>query len=260
MKKNFVRTQNVKNFISIMTSLQNKPEGVPKMALVYGEPGLGKSKAALWWAVKNEAVYVRSSNMMSGRWFLEELVEELGELPLHKSSELFNQVVSQLTDSPRVLIIDEIDYLLSDSKAIETIRDIYDRTNTPIILIGMNKADRKLKRYRHIYDRFSEVLKFETFSCDEVKNIIQELSEAQLDESAIKLIHNKANRFRQIVNIISKAEKISNANSNLILTAEILEPAIKQIIEESQVKITASNSTNRSLAIIEDKTKVVKKG
>ena len=47
MKKTFVRTQNVKNFISLINSLQNKPDGVPKMALVYGEPGLGKSRTVV---------------------------------------------------------------------------------------------------------------------------------------------------------------------------------------------------------------------
>jgi DNA transposition AAA+ family ATPase len=231
MKKNFVRTQNVKNFISIMNSLQNKPEGVPRMALVYGEPGLGKSRTALWWAVKNDAVYIRSSNMMSGRWFLEELVEELGESPLYKSSDLFNQAVSQLTQYPRPLIIDEIDYLLSDSKAIETIRDIYDRTEVPIVLIGMNKANKKFIRYRHIYDRFSEILKFEIFSFEEVKNIVQELSDAEIDEAGIKLIFNHANRFRQIVSIISKAEKISKANSDIVITEKILETCIKDVLE-----------------------------
>ena len=81
MKKIFVRTQNVKNFISLINSLQNKPEGIPRMALVYGEPGLGKSRTALWLAAQNDAVYIRSSNLMSGRWFLEELVGELGEIP-----------------------------------------------------------------------------------------------------------------------------------------------------------------------------------
>jgi len=231
MKKNFVRTQNVKNFISIMNSLQNKPEGVPRMALVYGEPGLGKSRTALWWAVKNDAVYIRSSNMMSGRWFLEELVEELGESPLYKSSDLFNQAVSQLTQYPRPLIIDEIDYLLSDSKAIETIRDIYDRTEVPIVLIGMNKANKKFIRYRHIYDRFSEILKFEIFSFEEVKNIVQDLSDAEIDEAGIKLIFNHANRFRQIVSIISKAEKISKANSDIVITEKILETCIKDVLE-----------------------------
>jgi chromosomal replication initiation ATPase DnaA len=235
MKKTFVRTQNVKNFISLMNSIQNKPEGVPRMALVYGEPGLGKSRTALWWAVKNDAVYLRSSNMMSGRWFLEELIEELGESPLHKSSDIFNQVINQLNDCPRTIIVDEIDYLLADSKAIETLRDIYDRTNVPIILIGMGKANKKFSRFRHIYDRFSEILKFESFDFNEVSKIIEELSEVQMDESAVKLIFNQANRFRQIVSVISKAEKLSKSNSNLVITAEILQSAIKDIIEDKKL-------------------------
>ena len=44
MKKIFVRTQNVKNFIGLVENLQNKPKNIPKMGLVYGEPGLGKSQ------------------------------------------------------------------------------------------------------------------------------------------------------------------------------------------------------------------------
>lgn len=204
MRKIFVKTQNVKNFIALINSLQNKPDGVSRMALVYGEPGLGKSQTALWWAVKNDAVYLRSSNMMSGRWFLEELAEELGETPYYRSSDLMKQVVNQLVSIPRVIIIDELDYLLGDLKTIETIRDIYDRTNVPILLMGMNKADKKLSRYRHIYDRLSEILKFESFSLLEVKNIIEQLSEVEISDDAINLIHSKANRFRQIVNFINK--------------------------------------------------------
>lgn len=65
MRKVFVKTQNVKNFITLINSLQNKPDGVSKMALVYGEPGLGKSKTALWLAAQNDAIYIRSANLMS---------------------------------------------------------------------------------------------------------------------------------------------------------------------------------------------------
>lgn len=39
MKKVFVKTNNVKRFITMMNNLQNRPEGVPAMGLVYGEPG-----------------------------------------------------------------------------------------------------------------------------------------------------------------------------------------------------------------------------
>ena len=36
------------------------------MGLVYGEPGLGKSRAVLWWAMQNDAVFIRSANLMTG--------------------------------------------------------------------------------------------------------------------------------------------------------------------------------------------------
>ena len=44
MKKVFVKTNNVKRFITMMNNLQNRAEGVPGMGLVYGEPGLGKTQ------------------------------------------------------------------------------------------------------------------------------------------------------------------------------------------------------------------------
>ena len=48
---------------------------IPKMGLVYGEPGLGKSQTALWLACKYDGIYLRASNLMTGRWLLEELVK-----------------------------------------------------------------------------------------------------------------------------------------------------------------------------------------
>ena len=81
MKRVFVRTQNVKNFIGLVENLINKPQNIPKIGLVYGEPGLGKSQTALWLSAKYDGVYLRCSNLMTGRWLLEELVKELDEIP-----------------------------------------------------------------------------------------------------------------------------------------------------------------------------------
>jgi len=237
MKKTFVRTQNVKNFISLMNSLQNKPEGVPRMALVYGEPGLGKSRTALWWAVKNDAIYLRSSNMMSGRWFLEELVEELGEVPYFRTSDLFRQCVKQLQENPRIIIVDEVDYLVKDSMAIETLRDIHDKTDVPIVLVGMNKADKKLMRYSHLYDRISKKLKFEPFSQNDVKAIVYQLSEVEMTECAVKHIYSQANRLRQIVKLINTAENFCITNGLNIIDERTLKELTKndsKIVETSQ--------------------------
>jgi len=212
MRKVFVKTQNVKNFINLMNNIKNRPENVPGMALVYGEPGLGKSKAVLWWVAQNDAVYIRGTNLMSGRWFIQEVVEELGEIPYHYSSDLFKQCVRILIEKQIPIIVDEIDYLAGDLKTIETIRDIHDKTNVPVILVGMNMAPQKLARYKHLYDRISEIVQFKPFNKRDVTDIVTQLSEVEMTECAIDFIFHKSNRFRQIVRAINKAEQIAQAN------------------------------------------------
>ena len=82
MKNAFVKTKNVKNFVSLMDSLQKLPPNIPKLALVYGEHGLGKTHSIIWWATRNDAVYVRANNEMTQAALMRAIVDELGERPL----------------------------------------------------------------------------------------------------------------------------------------------------------------------------------
>lgn len=226
MNKIFVKTQNVKNFIGLVENLINKPKNIPKMGLVYGEPGLGKSQTALWLACKYDGIYLRASNLMTGRWLLEEIVKELDEIPRFLTSDNFNIVVKKLKQNTQVIFIDEIDYLMNNYKTIETLRDIHDETDCPIIFIGMRLAHRKLERYKHLYDRFSEILKFETFGVNDLSQIIGKLSEITFTPDAIEYIHTKYNRFRQIVQLINQMETFVKDNN----LAEINMEVISQIL------------------------------
>ena len=226
MNKTFIKTQNVKNFIGLVENLINKPKNIPKMGLVYGEPGLGKSQTALWLACKYDGIYLRASNLMTGRWLLEEMVKELDEIPRFLTSDNFNIVVKKLKQNQQVIFIDEIDYLMNNYKTIETLRDIHDETGCPIIFIGMGLAHRKLERYKHLYDRFSEILKFETFGVDDLSQIIGKLSEITFTPDAIEYIHTKYNRFRQIVQLINQMETFVKDNN----LAEINMEVISQIL------------------------------
>ena len=226
MNKIFVKTQNVRNFIGLVENLINKPKNIPKMGLVYGEPGLGKSQTALWLACKYDGIYLRASNLMTGRWLLEEIVKELDEIPRFLTSDNFNIVVKKLKQNQQVIFIDEIDYLMNNYKTIETLRDIHDETGCPIIFIGMGLAPRKLERYKHLYDRFSEILKFETFGVNDLSQIINQLSEISFTPDAIEYIHTKYNRFRQIVQLINQMEIFAKDNN----LAEINMEVISQII------------------------------
>lgn len=57
MKNIFVKTKNVKNLITLFNEVQNLPPNIPKLALVYGEHGLGKTHSIIWWATRNDAIY-----------------------------------------------------------------------------------------------------------------------------------------------------------------------------------------------------------
>lgn len=222
MKKVFARTSNVNSFVSAMTRLIKREEGIPGMALVYGEPGLGKTRTCLWWCAANDGVFIRTKKLMTGRWLLEEVVAELGEAPMRKTSDLFRQATDQLMERPRTLFVDEADYLAHDARIIETLRDIHDVTGASVVLVGMDQADKKLARFKHLYDRFSEIVRFHTLNEQDVKSIAEQMCDVRLSEDAVSYIHNQANRFRRVVVWMYKAEALAKANSLKEVTAQHL--------------------------------------
>ena len=212
MHKLFVKTRNVKNFIGLMNNLIDKSNEVPKMGLIYGDPGLGKTPTAVWWATNNDAVYVRAQNKMTCRWLLEKIVYELGESPSRKMADLIEQCITHLRLKPQIIIIDEVDYLINRNRIVETLRDLHDLTGVPIVLIGMQEAKTKLGKYRHLYDRISEIIEFKPFSKDDMDVIVEELSEIKITDEAKEIFFEKINRFRQVIKGISLLENLAKTN------------------------------------------------
>ncbi|MCI1272916.1 MAG: AAA family ATPase [Clostridiaceae bacterium] len=192
----------------------------------YGEAGLGKTKTALYLSIKFDAIYIRTTNSMTPKWLLEEIVKELDEIPRFYTADIFRQCVNALKEKPQMIIVDEIDYLLADFKAIETLRDLHDKTGVPIILVGMNLAKLKLKKHTHLFDRISEIYHFEKFNLEDIKQIVSELSEVAIQNEAIKIIHKKATGFRQLVRIIDNFERVAEANGLSAIDENIAEEVL----------------------------------
>ena len=211
MKRTFIKTKNVKRFIALMDELQTLPYNIPKIALVCGDYGLGKSQTIQWWVDKNNSVYVRAVKSMTSRWLISEIAEELGEEPFWHTQETFSIVESHLKRNPKTIVIDEMDYL-TQNDTIELIRDLHDKTNCPIVLVGMAMADKKLARYPHLCDRIYKSLKFETFNSEDIKEILSELTELNFTSDAIEYLATRTNQFRQLVKITNKLEKLSATN------------------------------------------------
>ena len=176
MKKTFIKTKNVKRFVALMDELQKLPPNIPKIALVYGNYGLGKSETIKWWTFKNDCIYVRATQGMSRRWLLSEIAEELGEDAFWHSKENFEVIENSLFKNQKVIIIDEVDYLV-DKNTIETLRDLHDRTGCPLVLVGMSVIDKKLLKYPHLVDKYSSPSSVISYSVNSLKiSLISSLS------------------------------------------------------------------------------------
>jgi len=221
MNKTFIKTKNVKKFVSLMNELQNLPPNIPKIALVYGDFGLGKSETIKWWTFKNDCVYVRANQGMSARWLLSDIAEELNLEYYWHIDETFREIENYLINNPKVLIIDEVDYLI-DKKSIETLRDLHDRTGCPLVLAGMGSVDKKLARYPHLVDRIYKKFKFETYDKQDIKLILSELSEIPITNDGLEYLAARNNQFRQIVKLVNKVERLAKTNQITELNEENL--------------------------------------
>lgn len=228
MKNTFVRTKNVKKFVSLMDSLQKLPPNIPKLALVYGEHGLGKTHTIMWWAIRNDAIYIRANNEMTQSGLLKAIVDELDERPFFYMQENYKLILKHLKTDPKTIIVDEVDYLIGSKNAIEILRDIQDCTGSPLVLVGMGLVDKKISRLKHFDDRLFKKLKFEHFNQDDIRNILNELTELNFSEDALSYIATRTNQFRKLVQHIDQIEKLANTNQLEVID----EPLVKGVLSE----------------------------
>lgn len=214
MKNIFAMTSNVELFMSLATSLENRGQGIPGLGLIFGEPGLGKTRTAIWYADRVGAVFIRALATATVRSFLEELVIELGQEPMYRASDIYRQAEKSLSENPRLLIVDEIDRLASRWQAIEALRDLTDQTGIPILMVGMDSSERKLARFRHLYYRMqAHIMRFKPLSQADVIRFAGQVCEIELADSAIQEIYQTTGgRIGNLIAEFLRAEKIAKAN------------------------------------------------
>jgi len=207
-----------------MGKLKNLPDNIPKLALMYSEPGIGKTHMLLKWAMDNDAIYVRANNGMTQPGLLRTIVNDLDLTDYHNMQTNLNQIVKSLQQEPRVIIVDEVDYLIGDKNVIEILRDIQDMTNVPIILSGMEFVNRKIARFKHIKSRLYKSLKLKYYDFDEISEILVQLTNLKFSEDAIKCFAMRKTPFRQIVQTIQELESYAQTNNiNNIDESKVIE-------------------------------------
>ena len=146
---------NVGLTLGALTGAMHRPAHLPGIVVLYGPSGLGKSTAACIAMSQLRAYYVQAKSSWTRKAVYQSILKVMGIVPAKTVYEMEAQVTEQLAASGRPLIIDECDHLVAKG-SIEIVRDIYQGSNAPILLIGEEHLPHSLTRWERIHNRVLE--------------------------------------------------------------------------------------------------------
>lgn len=146
---------NVGLTLGALAGAMNRPAHLPGIVVLYGPSGLGKSTAACIAMAQLRAYYVQAKSSWTRKAVYQSILKVMCIVPAKTIYEMEEQVTEQLAASGRPLIIDECDHLVAKG-SIEIVRDIYQGSNAPILLIGEEHLPSNLARWERIHNRVLE--------------------------------------------------------------------------------------------------------
>jgi DNA transposition AAA+ family ATPase len=146
--------KNVTAAMVLLETLIARPPGLPGLGVMSEPSGFGKTIACQYAQNELGAIYIEARNYWTRKTFCEQLLIELGmPRPRGTIAHLMGEIITVLGNNPdRPLIIDEADVLV-DIRAIELVRDIYETTQVPVLLVGEELLPQKLAEFERVHNR-----------------------------------------------------------------------------------------------------------
>lgn len=148
----------------------SRTTGLPGMVVFYGPSGYGKSIAANFVANSRRAHYVQAKSVWTKKHFLKSVLFEMGIKPAGTIPEMADQIAEELAHSNRPLIIDEMDHIV-DRHAVELVRDLYESSHAPILMIGEEGLPAKLKKIERMHGRMLDWIPAQPVTVDDAKKL-----------------------------------------------------------------------------------------
>ncbi len=144
---------------------------------------------------------------------LEALIRELDGVPMRRRSVMIDWITVKLAEKERVIFIDEADYLLKQDDMLDVMRDIYDLTGSPVILIGMEEIARKIQQNGRFARRITQWLEFQGIDLDDARITADSLCDVSLADDLVEHLHkeSRANIGRMVIGL-SRIESFGKTN------------------------------------------------
>lgn len=218
MKNKIVDVKNVSNACTLLENLITRSQIVPGMGLIHGESGFGKT-TALQYLFNQDAtngVYIRCMASDTPTSVLNRIAKECGIQPAGRAYDTLEGIIDVVRRNEFCLFVDEVDYVVGSKRIMESFRDIYDNTEQPVLLVGMEEIARRISHRKQLHNRISEWVEFKPADLEDVATFAYELMEIdeqiQVHDEVLDHIRLKSRGVvRTILSALSKIEKSINA-------------------------------------------------
>ena len=199
----------------------NRSKGVEGQGAVYGPPGVGKTTALTLLANDYDAVYVRALGCSTVTSILGDLCRYLGGDRKCRRTDMVEDIVTKLTKgvageprpAPRPIIVDEADYCIKESQLMDCLRDIYDISGCPVILVGMEDIAHKLQESGRFARRVTQWIEFKGLDLDDTTLVAEACCEVKVLPDLIEYVHAETvGNVGRIKVGLDKIEKFATAN------------------------------------------------
>jgi len=193
MRYRIVPVKNVARLQEAAAALLARSPGMPGMGLVYGPTGYGKTVSTDFLVNQVNGVFVRALALTTPSSLLGSIARELNMRPRGSCAAMVEAIVEQLAATRRPLFIDEADYLVEKKRTVETLRDLHDLSDVPVILIGEEDVDRKLASLKRLTRRLAQAVRFAPCDMADARLLADGLAEVRVADDLLERLHLEAN-------------------------------------------------------------------
>ncbi len=220
MKLKTVEVKNVIRTFDMFSNLLGRSQITPAIGLIHGPSGFGKTTTVTSMinqltSLGSLPVYVRCFASDTPSSFIARLMKELGAEPMFPLRKSVDYIIDAMNDQQISLFIDEADHIVNQAKTMETIRDLYDSTEQPVILIGMEEIARRISHRKQLFNRISEWVEFQPADIEDVNMFATELLEDNIQVGEDLLEHlrvRSGGEVRRILIALEKIERLALSN------------------------------------------------
>lgn len=205
--------------MTMYRQLKKRKNGVPQMALVHGVPGTSKTSALAYLAESTQGLYIRALCTDTPVVLLSRLVRLCNVVPnsTRGLGPMVEAIAEYLRDNDLPLFVDEVDFLLGNNKLIESIRDIHDLSNQPVVLCGSHKVENKLHDKPQLFSRISQWLQVPPCDIEDAAVLAEALCEVKIKRDLLEDMHHHCKGNARLMAValgrIEAVAKSSNAES-----------------------------------------------